>query len=124
MPTDQTKIPFPQFSVNDHPYNHAYVAETIGVQQAEEWIITNAGQSVHPFHMHVNSFQVKEIKSSFMPDTDFSRYMTNTSYPPNRWRDVVMIPAFGFTRIWVRFEHAMNVGKTVGVATTLVDFST
>ena len=52
----------------------------------EEWILTNSTIGIaHPFHIHVNPFQVIEI---YDPATD-------TTYAPTGnylWQDVIAIP--------------------------------
>lgn len=71
----------------------------------------NANHNVHPFHIHVNRFQVKEMGSELSTEKypvlaalmDFS--------PENSWRDTVVVPPNGRARIWVQYKN--YTGKTV-----------
>merc|ERR1712110_606541 len=60
----------------------------------EEWILTNSQNMNHPFHIHVNPFQVKEVKSDMVfmmtiphgPDSEtcgFTKDATRSPLPPH-----------------------------------------
>merc|ERR1712228_54884 len=81
--------------------------------------------------IHVNPFQVKEIRSNAcvgaesdiacaaMQRSEFHQAVTADQLQPNnRWRDTVIVPPYGFVRIWQRFAAAgkngsVFVGKSV-----------
>jgi len=44
----------------------------------EEWVLENDSDDYHPFHMHVNPFQIVEISDRLIP--------------PGTWLDTVLIP--------------------------------
>jgi FtsP/CotA-like multicopper oxidase with cupredoxin domain len=49
------------FFVNKELYDHEKVPTVVRLGDEEEWRIENEGGSVHPFHVHVNSFQLTAI---------------------------------------------------------------
>ena len=54
---------------------------------AEEWVLENTSVGPHPFHIHVNAFQILEPGK------------------PRVWKDTVIIPPEGTVRIRTRFER-------------------
>ncbi|MDB9311517.1 multicopper oxidase domain-containing protein [Spirulina sp. CS-785/01] len=63
----------------------------------EDWEITNTGVMDHPFHVHINPFEV--ISRNGQPE-------------PNRaWKDTVLVPAG--ERVRVRIPFRDFAGKTV-----------
>lgn len=54
---------------------------------AEEWLLHNTSEGVHPYHIHVNAFQVIEADGT------------------KTWRDTVVIPPKSTVRIRSRFER-------------------
>jgi FtsP/CotA-like multicopper oxidase with cupredoxin domain len=76
----------PHFTIDGHQFQGDRYDQTMVLDTVEEWTITNTtSQIAHPFHIHVNPFQVVEIYDP----------ATNTRYTPgaNRiWQDVIAIP--------------------------------
>eukprot|EP00121_Abeoforma_whisleri_P006495 Awhi_evm1s5906 len=62
---DTATAPFPQFSINEEPYDVKRISETLKPGIAEEWLLINPNQAVHPFHIHIFPFIVKSVESSF-----------------------------------------------------------
>ena len=59
----------------------------IRLNTAEEWVLENYwDSSIHPFHIHVNPFQVLEV---FDPNAATQATLT----APYNWRDTISIPA-------------------------------
>jgi FtsP/CotA-like multicopper oxidase with cupredoxin domain len=58
------------------------------LDDTEEWKLTNStGRIAHPFHIHINPFQVVEV---------YDPNVSNEPYKPSKsfiWQDVVAIPA-------------------------------
>ncbi len=50
-----------EFLVNDTLYDEMSVPTNVQLNGEEEWTIKNATGSIHPFHIHVNSFQLVAI---------------------------------------------------------------
>jgi FtsP/CotA-like multicopper oxidase with cupredoxin domain len=95
------------------------------VQQGdvEEWILINPNAAIHPFHVHVNAFQVKEADSALVPDPtlvpekDMAVVKSRVAEihridPANPWRDTFIIPPMGYLRVWTRL-YSHYIGKTV-----------
>jgi len=77
---NQGQISAVDFSINGTKYNPDCVNETITLEKAEAWTLTNNSGIAHPFHIHTNPFQL--ISTS-----------TVGSYnPPYVWKDVIAIP--------------------------------
>jgi len=104
------QVPFPQYYVNGHPYDPNRIAFHAQPGEAREYTLINANHNAHPFHIHVNRFQVKEMGSELSKDT-YPVLQSVLDYDPNVWRDTVMIPPNGRTKIWVQFKN--YTGKTV-----------
>lgn len=85
------------FLINNQPYNHQRIDTQVKLNTVEEWELINTGVMDHPFHIHVNSFQV--ISRNGIPET----------YPA--WRDTVLVPRGETVRIRILF--ADFTGKTV-----------
>ncbi len=85
------------FLINDEPYSGDLLHTEVKLDTVEDWEITNTGVMDHPFHIHVNSFQV--ISRNGQPE----------SLPA--WRDTVLVPRGETVRIRIPFRDF--VGKTV-----------
>jgi len=65
------------------------VGQTILLDSVEEWTLENPSTRSHPFHIHINPFQVVAING--VPQN------------PRRWQDTVLIPQMGTVTIRSRF---------------------
>lgn len=86
--------PSPQFSDNFTVDNKRFAADRVDqlvqLGAVEEWTITNPmADTEHPFHIHINPFQVVSING--------------VAVPP-RWQDTVILPFMGTVVIRTRFE--------------------
>jgi FtsP/CotA-like multicopper oxidase with cupredoxin domain len=75
------------FEINEKKYQADVIDHTVRLNAAEQWELTNSSAMMHPFHIHVNPFQVVDGPDHLIdpdaPDT-----------PDNwMWRDTVGIPA-------------------------------
>jgi hypothetical protein len=110
MGANRDTAPFPQYYVNGKPFKsdrldfHAYPG------QAVEYILINANHNVHPFHIHVNRFQVQEMGSELSVE-DYPVLAEVMTFDPEIWRDTVVVPPNGRARIWVQYKN--YTGKTV-----------
>ena len=85
------------FLINGRPYDHKTIATQVKLDTVEEWELINTGVMDHPFHIHVNAFQV--ISRDGQPE------------PFPAWRDTVLVRR-GET-IKIRIKFADFIGKTV-----------
>jgi FtsP/CotA-like multicopper oxidase with cupredoxin domain len=77
------------FLINGKPYDPDRVDHTVKLGTAEEWEIVNETAAEHPFHIHINHFQV--MQPGVAPE-----------YWP--WQDTVSLPANGSVKIRSRFR--------------------
>jgi len=66
-----------KFSINNKLFDAGRVDQTMMLNTAEEWTLRTDVWDTHPFHIHVNWFQVVKI---------------NGKPVPPRWQDTVIIP--------------------------------
>ena len=74
------------------------VDHTIPLNAVEEWTLVNTSNVGHPFHIHVNDFQVVEING--------------VAQPTPEWRDTIMIP-----------KRTGATNGSVKIRTRFVDFT-
>jgi suppressor of ftsI len=85
-----------EYLVDGELYQEGKVDPTVKVGTAEEWQIINNSDGIHPFHIHVNSFEVMGLPS----DPDY-----------HRLHDTVWLPPFSKLTMRTRFKTWK--GKTV-----------
>lgn len=85
------------FLINGQPYDHQRIDTQVKLNTVEEWELINTGVMDHPFHIHVNSFQV------------ISRNGKTEPYPA--WRDTVLVRQGETVKIRINFPDF--TGKTV-----------
>jgi FtsP/CotA-like multicopper oxidase with cupredoxin domain len=85
------------FLINGGPYDPARVDTRVRRGDTEEWELVNDGVMDHPFHVHINPFQV--ISRNGRPE------------PFRAWKDVVLVRAGETVRIRTRFDDF--TGRTV-----------
>lgn len=94
------------FRIDDKEYDLDRIDQEVQAGTVEEWTIVNDDVFQHPFHIHVNPFQVIDVAGIPAGDTSWG------SPDPAVWWDVFRLPPKGrFTlRTYFRPEA---VGKTV-----------
>ncbi|MGB5135732.1 MAG: multicopper oxidase family protein [Prochlorococcaceae cyanobacterium] len=85
------------FLINGRPYDHHRTDTRVRLGDTEDWEVVNTGVMDHPFHVHINPFQV------------ISR--NGTPEPYRAWKDVVLVRPGETVRIRTRF--ADFPGRTV-----------
>ncbi len=86
-----------EFFINGEAFNHDKVNVTATLGDTEDWEISNVSGEVHPFHIHVNDFQVISVNGQ--------------PYEAKSFQDVVPLPVKGVVVIRQRF--ADYTGKFV-----------
>ncbi len=100
-----------KFMVNGQPYDPA-TARDLTLDNVEEWTLTSAAGS-HPFHIHVNPFQIARIidnatgKDVSLPGSGDSEY----AGLKGNWKDTLMVKS-GFT-LYVRTRYQRYIGEYV-----------
>ncbi len=76
----------PHFTINNKQFAGEHFDETMVLGDSEEWTLYNSTSIPHPFHIHINPFQVVEI---FNPNVT-TQPVVPTANPV--WADVIAIP--------------------------------
>jgi FtsP/CotA-like multicopper oxidase with cupredoxin domain len=94
-----TNVP-PSHTINGHKFEDHHFQETVQLGDTEEWTLYNdnpdAKGAAHPFHIHVNPFQVVAIKTG--PNKPEIQLPT-----PWIWWDDIALPPGGYVRMRSRF---------------------
>lgn len=85
------------FLINGQAFDHHRIDTQVALNTVEDWEISNTGTMAHPFHVHVNKFQV--ISRNGQPA------------PYAAWKDVVSLSPGETVRIRIPFRD--YIGKTV-----------
>lgn len=92
----------PAFAIDDKAFIEDRVDQTVKLGTTEEWVIRNESPEWHPFHIHVNDFQVMSVNG--IPAKP--HYEDTTLLPPNG--EVVMRTRFlDFTGRFVFHCHIL-----------------
>jgi len=92
----------PVFTINGAAFDPDVVNTTVKLGTTEEWILRNTSPDAHPFHIHVEDFQVMSINGDPQP---FS-YQDTVNLPP-RSSVVIRIPFLDFTGKFVYHCHIL-----------------
>lgn len=80
---------------------------------AEEWTVINNSDQSHPFHIHVNPFQIVEIKQWMHPNNDPTKkgklVTPNWAPKPGTWMDTITLPPRGYVRFRSRFADKVKI---------------
>jgi len=68
------------FSIDGKRFDKDRIDHTVNLGAVEEWTLINASPSGHPFHIHINPFQVISVNGKALAEPE--------------WRDTIMIPPF------------------------------
>jgi FtsP/CotA-like multicopper oxidase with cupredoxin domain len=80
---------FGRFTINGHSWDPSYSEWTSTLGTVEEWFIRNDTEQEHPFHVHVNPFQITKVNGQAV---NFDGY-----------QDTAIIPRFGSITARTRF---------------------
>jgi FtsP/CotA-like multicopper oxidase with cupredoxin domain len=69
----------PYFAIDSKAFDPDRVDQVVTLGSTEEWVIRNESNEFHPFHIHVNDFQVMSVNGEPMPVNRNDTY----SLPPN-----------------------------------------
>jgi FtsP/CotA-like multicopper oxidase with cupredoxin domain len=80
--------PKQRFFINNKQFDPKCVDITIPLDTAEEWTVQNSSGPQHPFHIHTNPLQIREL------GTVLNNTLTPfVKYDPPVWQDTVYLPA-------------------------------
>jgi len=86
-----------QYYINGRRFSHHRVDIVAKLGTYEEWVVRNGTREDHPFHVHLNDFQVVSVNGK--------------PYAARGLQDTVFVPARGVVRIRIHFTDF--VGNTV-----------
>ncbi|MCU1227253.1 MAG: hypothetical protein JWO97_137 [Acidobacteria bacterium] len=78
----------PYYMIDDEQFSEHRYYQTMILGDQEEWLIENNTIVPHPFHIHVNPFQVVEVVDPNTPANNYTAPSTG-----GFWQDVMAIPA-------------------------------
>jgi FtsP/CotA-like multicopper oxidase with cupredoxin domain len=110
MGADRDRAPFPQYYINGKSFSGNRLDFFAHPGESREYLLINANHNVHPFHIHVNRFQVKEMGSELSTEK-YPVLAHVMAFDPFDWRDTVVVPPNGRARIWIHYKN--YTGKTV-----------
>jgi Multicopper oxidase len=107
--------PVTQFVIDGNLFDVKHISKSIAADSALQWTLASNMSYFHPFHIHVNPFQVQSSSSAFLPGRlpagSLKDAVLSTSLEPTKtWRDNVFIPPFGTTVIYQRFGDSASGG--------------
>ncbi len=117
----------PHFMINDRQFEEKgeVVDQCMPLNGLQDWVLENHTTIAHPFHIHINPFQVIQIdvpkKQNPNQDPGPNNPVTYTTYAPrdNRvWQDVIAIPP----AVLDANGNVVKAGK-VTIRHTFVDFT-
>jgi suppressor of ftsI len=83
-----------KFFINGRQFDSTRVNEVVKLGTNEEWVIRNVSREQHPFHIHVNDFQVMSIDGK--------------PYRARSLQDTVPLRVGGVVRIRMRFRNFLG----------------
>ena len=119
------RAPIPQFVIDGKEFDYRLISRTVNATSGSQWTLASNMNYFHPFHIHVNPFQVMGVTTGFLPGNllpgltleDALLESASLPSPSTLWRDTVFIPPYGQTVIIQQFgggvESVAWTGKTV-----------
>lgn len=95
-----------RFFIDGKEYDHERIDQTVEAGTFEEWTLVNEDVFQHPFHIHVNPFQVTDVHGIPPGDTSWQ------PPDPGVWWDVFRMPPKGKVVLRMYFRADVT-GKTV-----------
>ena len=110
----------PHFMLNGKQFNQTgdIVDQCMPLDGLQDWVLENWTALAHPFHIHINPFQVIRIATPTGRDT------YNVYSPPNNnvWQDVIAIPPAKFSTNAAGQITNVTPGR-ITIRQTYVDFT-
>jgi FtsP/CotA-like multicopper oxidase with cupredoxin domain len=108
------------FEIDGRVFDYSFITQSAQASTAQSWTLASNMNYFHPFHIHVNPFQVKEVFTGYIPGVlptgqTFEDALKQTVLEPaNQYRDTVLIPPFGMVTINQKIGGSIAwTGKTV-----------
>jgi FtsP/CotA-like multicopper oxidase with cupredoxin domain len=84
----------PKFTIDNHQFEEfgPLIDQCMPLDDIQDWVLENNTTIAHPFHIHINPFQVLKIETPVLSATGVVTYTTTTPANNFVWQDVVAIP--------------------------------
>lgn len=92
----------PYFTIDGQAFDPDRVDQTVRLGATEEWVLRNESDEWHPFHIHVNDFQVMSVNGEPVP----LQYNDTVSLPP-QGEVVIRLRFLDFTGKFVYHCHIL-----------------
>jgi FtsP/CotA-like multicopper oxidase with cupredoxin domain len=94
------------FSINKKPYAHDEVMYRLPLGATEEWRLSSL-KGNHPFHIHVNPFQIKSIKRDGVEVLDTENEDEKSQYfgMKNAWKDTLFVEQGTEITVYTRYKR-------------------
>jgi len=117
----------PRFYLDFQQFDDTHISQAVEVGTVEEWTLVNLDVFQHPFHIHVNPFEVVELgqlvpaaagdslaKNGFRLDANGKFLLQAGTRPPfaDVWWDTFALPPHGYAKVRMRFRPD-TTGTTV-----------
>lgn len=108
-----TSMSPPLFEVDGRPYDPARIDRKLPLGGVEEWSLHATEIAGHPFHIHVNPFQIVSIKDAAGNEVSDSGEGDDSEYADMKgvWKDTLFIKP-GYT-ITMRTRYQRYIGAFV-----------
>jgi FtsP/CotA-like multicopper oxidase with cupredoxin domain len=83
-----------RFFIDGRQFDATRVNQVVRLGDTEEWVIRNTTREMHPFHIHVDDFQVVAVNAR--------------PYHARSLQDTVSLPSRGTVRIRLRFRDFLG----------------
>jgi FtsP/CotA-like multicopper oxidase with cupredoxin domain len=93
------------FVIDGQPFDHNRIDQFANLGTTEEWTITNTSTLFHPFHIHINPFQVTGINGQ---PHDALSYVDTVPVPPNGGSITFRTRFLDFAGTWVYHCHILG----------------
>jgi len=109
----ELKIGTGGFTINGQPYKPDRIDRTLVLGSVDEWTLTAAGPVGHPFHIHINQFQVMKILDPSGNDVSIAGEANDPQYAnlKGAWKDTLFVkPNY---QLIVRTRYQRYIGDFV-----------
>ena len=110
----------PHFMINDKQFNETgdVVDQCMPLNGLQDWVLENYTALAHPFHIHINPFQVLRIDTPTGRD-QYSQYRPASDFV---WQDVIAIPPASISKNAAGQITNVTPGRVV-IRQTYLDFT-
>jgi FtsP/CotA-like multicopper oxidase with cupredoxin domain len=85
----------PRFTIDNKQFEEfgPTIGQCMPLDRLQDWVVENQTTISHPFHIHINPFQVMEIDTPIVDDAGRATYSIYKPVSDQVWQDVIALPA-------------------------------